>query len=390
MRLRKPNKPTQIPVAPAPPCAKPAPRQSRRRLWIALLILVPLLGLAGWGAWALFAPDPLRDARDALDRREFRTADELLVKRLIEHPDDPKAQLLAARSARRAGEFTRASAHLRTYQEKHGADPAHELELRFLRAQNGDVAEAERLFADATAKPDAPDAPFMLEAYLEGKFRALAPRGASRAGAAAEEAALAIVEANTPNVTRAIDLWLAARSGRADQVQGRMWRARLFLAANKYTEGVAALREAVELDPTHLEARFQLALAVQLSNPDEARRQLEHLQKQHPENSFVRLGLANTYRMLGRGPDARRIYEGLLGGQHRADALVELGTLDMEEGNFTAAEMRLRSALEMAPNSPGTNIAMSRYYQLVGKFDEAAKYRKRFEELEAEQKKPRP
>ena len=33
---------------------------------------------------------------------------------------------------------------------------------------------------------------------------------------------------------------------------------------------------------------------------------------------------------------------------------------------------------------------MSRYYQLVGKPEEAAKYRKRFEELDAEQKKPRP
>lgn len=387
MRLRKPNKTAQIPVAPVP---QSTARRSRRRLWLALLVLVPLLGLAVWGAWALFAPDPLREVRAALDRREFRAADELLAKRLTERPDDPKARLLAARAARRAGEFTRASAHLRTYQEKHGADPAHELESRLLRAQTGDTAEAERLFTDATANPDAPDAPFMLEAYLEGKFRALAPRGASHSGAASEEAALAVVEANTPNMTRAIDLWLAARSGRADQVQGRMWRARLALAANKYPEGIAALREAVELDPNHLEARFQLALALQLSDPEETRRHLERLQKQYPENPFIQLGLANTYRMLGHGPQARRIYEGLIGGQHRADALVELGTLDMEEGKFTDAEGRLRLALEMAPNSPGTNNAMSRYYQLVGKTDEATKYRKRFEELEAEQKKPRP
>ena len=54
------------------------------------------------------------------------------------------------------------------------------------------------------------------------------------------------------------------------------------------------------------------------------------------------------------------------------------------------AERRLRAALDLAPNSPATNFAMSRYCGLTGRPDEAARYRKKFEELEAEQKKPRP
>jgi Tfp pilus assembly protein PilF len=387
MPLRKSNSPAppRPAVPPAPTGSRPAPR---RRLWV-VLVLVPVIGLVGWGAWSLFAPDPLRDARDALDRRDFRTADEMLAKRLLESPNDPKTRLLAARSERRGGDFGRAHEHLRLYKERHGADAAQELELRLLRAQTGEVAEADKLFAEYKANPGAPDAPLLLEAYLEGKLRALATRSGQPA-ADAEDAALAAVAASAPDLHRAIDLWLAARPGRADQVQGRLWRARVFLAAKKYPEAITALREAVELAPDNLDARFQLALNVSLTDPNEARQHLEVLQKQHPDNPFVRLGLANTYRMLGRGPDARRIYEGLLGGPNRANVLVELGTLDMEEGKFPDAEKRLTSALELAPNAPGTNIAMSRYYQLVGQSEEAAKYRKKFEELDAEQKKPRP
>ncbi|MBN9118818.1 MAG: tetratricopeptide repeat protein [Planctomycetes bacterium] len=262
--------------------------------------------------------------------------------------------------------------------------------MRLLRAQSGDVAEADRLFSEYATRTDAPDAPLALEAYIQGKLRAIAPRAAAQTGAPAEESALAIIEATAPNLHRAVDLWLVARSGRADQAQGRLWHAQVFFAQNKHPEGVAALREAVEIAPDSLEARFQLALSVSLTDPDEARRHLEALATSYPDNPFVRLGLANTYRMLGRGPDARRIYEGLLTGPHRADALVELGTLDMEEGKLSDAEPRLRAALEMAPNAPGTNVAMSRLHQLAGRPDEAAKYRKRFEELDAEQKKPRP
>lgn len=383
MRLKNPNA-RSSPPPPVP--AGAAVRSGRRRLWIALVVLVPLLGAAGWGAWAVWGPDPLREVHAALDRRDFHAADELLAKRLAERPDDHDARLLAARSARRAGDSARAFDHLRAYKEKAGADAAYELESRLLRAQSGDAAELNRLFAEYAARPDAP---LVMEAYLEGQLRAVASRGTGRSDADTEEAALAAVEASMADLLRAVDLWLAARPGRADQVQGRLWRARALLAANTHAEGVAALREAVALDPDHLEARFQLALGTSLTAPDQSRGHLEALLARYPDKPFIRLGLANTYRMLGRAPDARRLYEGLLAGPHRTDALVELGLLDLDEGNVGDAEPRLRKALELAPNAPETNIAMSRCQQLAGRPDEAAKYRKRFDEIEAERKKPR-
>ena len=108
MRIKKPNVPSTSPprAAPTTPAAGAAPRSSK--FWLVLVLLVLVVGAVGWGAWSLWRSDPLREVHAALDRRDFRAADELLAKRLVEDPDDRGARLLAARSARRAGDFGRA------------------------------------------------------------------------------------------------------------------------------------------------------------------------------------------------------------------------------------------------------------------------------------------
>ncbi len=394
MRLRKTNdtKPPAPRPAPgsAPKAATPAAPRRSRRFYLALAVLVLVVGAAGWGAWSLWKPDPLRDVHAALDRRDFHAADELLAKRVADHPDDDAARLLAVRSARRAGNLARASDLLRVYEQKRRADPAAEFEARLLLVQSGNVAEANRLFAEYAPRPNEPDTALAMEAYLEGKLRSVAPRGGGQSDGDAEEAAMAAVEASEADLRRAVDLWLAVRPGRADQVQGRLWRARVLMAANKHPGGVAALREAVDLDPANLEARYQLALAVSMADPPEACRHLEVLRAQYPANDYVAFGLANTYRSLGRLSEARALFEGLSGGPTQVSALVELARLDLDEGKIDAAERRLRKALELAPNGPETIITMSRCQHLAGRPDEAEKYRKRFDEIEAARKKPRP
>lgn len=329
----------------------------------------------------MWAPDPLHEAHAALDRRDFTTANNLLAKRLAEHPDDSTAQLLAARCARRSGDLARAFDLLQQYREKNGATEAYTLESDLLRVQAGNLADADRLFAVYSEHPELPDTPLVMEAFLEGKLKALAPRADAKADPAAAEPTV------LTNLRRAADLWLQLRPGRADQVQGRVWLARVLIFANDHPGGVTALREATTLDPDHFEARFHLALSLAQQSPEEAWQQLTYLHTRHPENNYVSYGLATTCRMLGRLKESRELLEGLLTGPTEISALVELSQIDMDEGKAADAERRLRKALEMAPDNPEINIAMSRCQQLAGRPAEAEKYRKRFEELQAKRHK---
>ena len=369
MRRRKPTAPDAPairPVAAAVPTPAVVAAPRRPHKFGAKLAVLALLGTAGWGAWSAWGPDPLADIRAALDRREFGAANELLTKRLAERPTDAEVRLLAVRAARRGGDRLRAAEHLRKYLDAHGTGAAVELESALLRAQGGDAAEAERLFAAHIDRPEAAETPFVLEAYLEGKLKVRS----------------SIPDAVT-NLRRAADFWLRLRPGRADQIQGRLWLAIVYEAVKDQPAGVAVLREVLDLDPDHFDARFLLALALAQEKPEESRHHLEVLREKYPANAYVQFGLATTYRVLGRQGDARRLLDGLLAGPLRASALVELASIDLDEGNVSQAEGRLRTALELSPNATEANLAMSRCQQLAGRPAEAAKYRQRFDEIEA-------
>ncbi|MBM3979234.1 MAG: tetratricopeptide repeat protein [Planctomycetes bacterium] len=376
-------------VPPAAPVAR-APRAgfwTRRRAVYAALVL--LVGAAAWGAWERWKPDPLREARAALDRREFQTAVNLLAARLEKNPTDKAAALLLAQTARRANDFNRARLLHAEYEQRFGSTPELEREVRLLRAQTGSGPELARVFAEVVAKPGAPDAALAAEAFIEGKFRVVAPLGAGRADPATEEAALAAVEAAAPDLTRAVDLWLGARPGTADQVQGRLWRARLDFALNKHPSGVAALREALARDPDHYEARYQLAQAVAQSDPDAAIAHFEQLLQARPTDTAVRFALATACRSVGRAADARRLLDAMLTRDpNDLSALIELSHLELDAGNPTAAEVLLKKAHARVPNIGETNLALARCMQLAGKPAEAAKYRARFDEIEAALRTP--
>jgi predicted Zn-dependent protease len=375
------------------PSPGPAPGAPRARFWTRRrainAALVVLVGAAGWGAWERWKPDPLREARAALDRREFQGAVDLLGPHLEKNPNDKGAFLLLAQAARRANDFNRARLLHGEYEMRFGATPELEREARFLRAQLGNATELARVFAEFVTKPGVADAPLGAEAYIEGKFRVVAPLGAGRADPVTEEAALAAVEAAAPDLTRAIELWLGARPTTADQVQGRLWRARLDFALNKHADGVAALRDALARAPDHYEARYQLAQAVAQSNPDAAIAHFEQLQQARPTDTGLRFALATAYRSVGRAADARKLLDAMLARDpNDLSALVELGHVELDAGKPAAAEGLLKKAHDRAPNIAETNLALARCMQLAGKPDEAAKYRARYDEIEAARRAP--
>lgn len=369
MRQQK-SAPTPVPSPSSPRGRHPALASANRRVVRALALLT--VAVLAWVGWSLWRGDGLAAARAALDRRDFGTAYELIAGRLAALPDDDAAQLLAAQAARRGGNPARAAEHLRKYRALRGDDATHAAAARLLRVQNGDLAEAETLFTDAIDRSDAESA-LALEAYLEGKLKALARSGDPREA----------VEAQAGNLRRAIVRWRALRPGREDQVQGLLWLAILSERVKDHTAGVAALREILTLDPDHFGARFLLAKVLAQEKPEETREHLEYLRGKYPDNLSVRYGLAASYRVTGRTADARALFEQLLGGPHDLSASVELASMDLDAGKVADAERRLRVVVERAPNSPEVHLELSRCHRLAGRLDEAEKSRKKYEELDA-------
>ena len=368
-----PNSNESTPPASLPP-EIPAPRR-KRRFWLALAG-VSVLAVIGVVAWSVWGPDPLDEIHAAIDRRDFDTANDLLSKYLAENENDNEARLLAVRTARRAGDFARASDHITSYSKRNRPNPEFDREVAMLSAQQGSREEAERLYAEYIAQPESPEAPFAMEAYLEGTLNALAAGPDNVIDPeACEHTAVSMLHA-------AADLWLRSRPARADQIQGRVWKGRIFRYSREQAKSREALREALALDPNHFQARFHLALQLQHDAPEEALMHLELLSKRRPDDRKLLFVLATTHRMLVHGAEARRILDAILKSDPQdLSALVELGQLNLDEGKLADAEPLLRRAHELAPNTWQTNIAMSRCRQLSGKPDEAAKYRRRFDEI---------
>ncbi|HEY1187351.1 MAG TPA: tetratricopeptide repeat protein, partial [Gemmata sp.] len=188
----------------------------------------------------------------------------------------------------------------------------------------------------------------------------------------------------------AAEQWLALRPGLPDRVQGLVWQGRIYGYARDHDKSLAKYREALALDPNHFEARYHLAIALVQSAPDECLRHFDILIHQKPGNRFIRFLVATTRRRFGQFAGARQVLDTMLAADpNDFAALIELAQLNMDEGKPAAAEPLLERALRLGPNVPEANLAMSRCQQLAGRPDRAEHYRKRFEETDAERRRPR-
>jgi Flp pilus assembly protein TadD len=318
-------------------------------------------------------------ALDAIDRRDFRSASEHLDRHLERRPKDAEARLLAARSARRRGAFDDFQKHIAIYKEQKGSEKARALEYRLLRVQQGDLSDAELQLRAASAKPPDPDAYLTLEAVIEGSLLALQSRSGQSSRPPAGTTDRFVVLGRT-----AVDMWLGSRPSAADQVQGLVWRGRVRAAAGEFDGAIADFRGAVNRDPEHFDARYQLAITIGSTNHIEAALLLEQLREAQPENVDVLAGLATSYRLLGRPLAARAIYRDLIDrGMDDPRLLNELGLTELDAGRPAEAEQLFRRSLAKHPDDAVANLAMSRCMMLADKVDEARRFQERYESARA-------
>jgi predicted Zn-dependent protease len=290
-----------------------------RRPW-RWLAVAAVLAAGGALATQGYAWYHLRAGRAALGQYHTADARRHLDACLSIWPGSAAAHLLAARAARRAGDYDAAEAHLNACPQ--GDDKR--LEWALLTAAKGDLLEVEEYLNDR-ARKDPAAAPLVWEALAEGNLRMYRAR-----------AALDI-----------LDRWLAADpdNPRAHFLRGNVHRqVNAARAADDY-------RRAIELDPGNDEARWGLAVVLEEDGQfDRALPQLEQLREHGWPDPDLRPRLALALDRVNRGEEARALLDAVLAEDPgHGLALRYRGKIELLAGNLPAAEEGLRAAVRARP-----------------------------------------
>jgi tetratricopeptide (TPR) repeat protein len=300
-------------------------------------------------------------ARRALERYHGAEARDHLVVCLRRWPSSPGVHLLAARAARLAGDYDRATEELSRCQELQQA-PTDEaaLEWTMLRAAGGDFAPEVVEYLQTRARKDPASAPMILEAMAEGYvsvyrlFDALA----------------------------CLNIWLQQQP---DNPQALFLRGNAMRQAQALPRAVPDYRRVVELEPDNREARKWLALGLeQIGRYEEALTHLEYLRQRQPDDPDVLVPMAACRSKSGQAAQARQILDGVLARQpHHGKALRARGEVELLAGRPAEAEDWLRQAAAELPNDYLTQWTLYQCLQQQGKEDEAKAQLARTEAVKA-------
>ncbi len=346
------------------PMFTPRPRltRTRRRLLLVLLGLT-VAGLVGFGAY--YWPERhLHAARAALERREYDAARASLVRYLEARPNSAEAHLLLAQLDRRSNYYADAARHLDACERLGGPADAIELERVLSAIQNGAYnTQLYALCAKHLAR-DGADKYFILEAVSQGLTKTYRLK----------EALICL------------DQMLSLQPDSTYALRRRAW---VYSRLEQHDRAEADYRRAVEIDPEDKVARLGLAqiLLDRGKNGAEAAEHFERLWVSR-QDATVLLGLAQSWRLAGRGDDARRLLDTWLA-NHPGDAqaLAERGRLALEEQAMEQAEKLLRRAIKIAPYLVDANYTLYECLSRQGRTAEAKQCQKSMEQAREQAKK---
>jgi tetratricopeptide (TPR) repeat protein len=326
-------------------------------------LLLAAAGLVGLGI-SYWSQRHLRDARAALQRREYDSARASLLRHLEARPRSAEAHLLLAQLDRRSNNYADAARHLGDCQRLGGPADAIELERGLCAIQNGTYnAELDALCAKHMARPDA-DQYLILEALSQGLTKTYRLNEAlvclNR---------MLVLQPDSPYALRR-RAWIHSQNEKHDLAE-------------------ADYRRALEIDPEDGVARLGLAqmLLNMKKNGGEAAEHFERLWSTR-QDATVTLGLAQSWRLAGRSADARRLLDDWLR-SHPGDAqaLAERGQLAMDENALEEAVTLLRRAEANAPYLFDAHYSLFLCLTRMGRTAEAEACQVRMEQAKEEAKK---
>lgn len=315
-------------------------------------LVLGFLGLGGYDTARYLRLHYHRAAAErAADHYDFEEATRQLTTCLQFQPRNASLHFQMARNARRANHLQLAAEHLRRCRQLEGRNPENALEALLLRAQGGDIVEAEKLLLEQVSF-SSPDTDLILEALAKGYNLIYHLDGAMGC------------------LNRLLER-------QPDNVTALLLRAALWTTAGNFTGALEDYRRAVEAQPNHREARYRFADALlRIDRPEEALRQFEYLNQQPRDDAAdILLGLARSHRQLGHTETARQLLDELLADNpHQSFALQERGKIALEMESPAAAEKWFRQALADYPYDPQCNYLLAQSLRKQGREAEARDY----------------
>jgi predicted Zn-dependent protease len=319
----------------------------RRPRWLfVFLIALAGAGFCGVHAWAWYH---YIQARDALARYQNEAARSHLQQCLRVWPRSPAAHLLAARGERRARNWQQAEIHLDECRKFAGAEVSAEaaFEWALLQAARGDLSSVEESLQARLLHQPA-DAPLIWEALAEGyrhNYRMV-------------------------HALQVLDTWIQFEP---ENVHAYFLRGELHRQVGAANRARDEYRQVVERDPTHDEARTQLARClVQVGHYEEGARQIEILLKKTPGDPLLRTLLARSRYDLGQRAEAAKLLDDVIRAHpEHGPALRERGRLALADDDAPAAEHWYRQACRAMPFNYECSYGLQQALQKQGKLDEA-------------------
>jgi tetratricopeptide (TPR) repeat protein len=332
----------------------------RRRVVVLGALACALAGAGGGALWERRKVDRLAaDGETALAAREYGRAREFFERYLTERPTDARVRLLAARAARQDRAYRVARDHLVRYRADGGSAEALELEDALLDVARGDARPVAAL--RERVKRDDDLALVALEGLIQHDLA-------------------------TYQLGAALDGFTRYLARRPDDLHARLGRAYVWERFMNFADALEDYRAAVAAHPDSARARLRLAeTLLVVGTPGEAEEQFRWLAEREPTRPPVRLGLARCARRLGRPDEAAALLDKLLVEfPDHGETLWERGDLELERGNPTGAEPRLRAAAAQRPYDRRVQYALYRCLIRLDRAAEAEAVNARVKQLDAD------
>jgi predicted Zn-dependent protease len=299
-----------------------------------------------------------REARKAIEARDFAGARGHLTICLEIKPDNPNLHFLAAQTARRDGDLDTAEQHLLACQRLEDVLDDVTLEWALLLAQRGELSEVEEYLKRRAAELGAAASPILdVLSWEYIKLHRLA------------------------DATTYLNAWLVQEPNNDDAWVRKGWIAEHLL---EFPAALEAYGKALEISPERDNVRLRIGeILVQKNRPAEALSHLQQVHRRRPQDPDVVVPLARCQRQLGKLEDAERLLSEVLDAYpHHSLALSEQGMVSLAANKPKQAEELLRRAIQYGPQDRQVLYNLYQCLEQIDKKEEAAKIQARLQKME--------